>query len=190
MRFEEYEDTRIAIKQQIRYMLHCLNEDPDRQGLEETPERVVNSWSEIFAGYNQDPIEVFKVFDDDQIGGMIYVKDIEFFSMCEHHILPFYGTAAIAYIPNGPVIGTSKMARLLEVYARRLQLQERIGEQVTDALMHYLQPLGAACIIEAKHLCMACRGVKKQHSVMGYSSMKGAFFNDHRARSELMQLIK
>ena len=116
------------------------------------------------------------------------MRDIEFYSTCEHHFLPFSGQAFIAYIPNGPVIGTSKLARLLDIYSRRLQMQERIAEQVTNDLMKHLKPLGAACLIEAKHFCIACRGVKKQHSIMGYSSLKGVFRNDEMARGELMAL--
>jgi GTP cyclohydrolase I len=179
-----------SVEQNITRMLEYIGEDPGREGLKETPERVVRSWDEIFAGYNQSPADVCKIFDDEQVGGLVYLKGIEFFSTCEHHWLPFYGEAVIAYIPNGPVIGVSKLARLLDIYARRLQIQERIAEQVTDALMEYLKPLGAACIIEAKHLCMACRGVKKQSSVMGYSSMKGAFLDDAKARAELIALTR
>jgi len=110
--------------------------------------------------------------------------------MCEHHMLPFTGVAHIGYIPFGRVIGISKLARLLDIYAQRLQIQERIAEQITDALMEYLQPKGAACIIEAVHQCMKCRGVRKQNAVMGYSSLKGAFLIDHKARQEFIQLVK
>lgn len=172
----------------VKRMLTAIGEDPTREGLLETPERVVASWIELFAGYKQDPESVFKTFDGHQIGGLIYLKDIEFYSNCEHHIQPFYGTALIAYIPKGRVIGVSKLARLLDIYSRRLQIQERIGEQVTEALMKYLQPFGAACLLEAKHLCISCRGVKKQHSVMGYNSLKGAFLHESAARAELMTL--
>jgi len=175
---------------QIRNVLELIGEDPDREGLKDTPKRVVDSWNELYAGYSQDPSSIFRSFDDDQINGMIYLKNVEFFSTCEHHMLNFSGEATIAYIPNGPVIGVSKLARLLDIYARRLQIQERIAEQVTDALMYYLVPAGAACIIEAKHLCMACRGVMKQHSIMGYSSVKGVFYDKPEARQELMDLIK
>lgn len=172
--------------------LEYIGEDPTREGLLDTPARVIRSWEEIFAGYKQDPEEVFKNFDGDGIGGLIYLKDIEFYSTCEHHMLPFWGTAMIAYIPNGKVIGVSKLARLLDIFARRLQIQERIGEQVTNALMDHLNPIGAACLLEAKHFCISSRGVRKQHSVMGYSSMKGVFL-DHSdggiaARAELMSL--
>lgn len=190
------EDT---VEQNVIRQLQYIGEDPNRKGLLETPKRVVKAWDEMFAGYNQNPEDVFKIFDEDdpeenQIGGLIYLKQIEFFSTCEHHLLPFYGEAHIGYVPNGPVIGISKLARLLDIYARRAQIQERIGEQVTSALMKYLRPLGAACVIEAKHLCIACRGVKKQHSIMGYSSMKGIFLDKDvagmAARTEFMSLIK
>jgi GTP cyclohydrolase IA len=183
-----------SIQDNIVRILQFIGEDPSRKGLIETPDRVVRSWTELYAGYKQDPKDIFKVFDDEeeQFGGLVYLKNIEFHSHCEHHLLPFSGNAFIAYIPNGPVIGTSKMARLLDVFACRLQMQERIGEQITNALMQYLKPIGAACLTEAKHLCIACRGVKKQHSVMGYSSMKGVFLEKSdqgvAARAELMSL--
>lgn len=178
-----------AVVRQLEYM----GEDLSRNGLKETPKRVVKAWDELFFGYKQDPEEIFKQFDGDGIGGLVYLKDIEFFSMCEHHLLPFYGSAHIGYIPNGKIIGISKLARLLDIYARRAQVQERIAEQVTDDIMKYLNPLGAACIIEAKHLCIACRGVRKQHSIMGYSSMKGVFMenthNGNAARQEFINLV-
>lgn len=171
-------------------LIQLTGDNPNRKGVIETPKRVVNSFKELFVGYYENPEDVFKTFEDEeeQFGGLVYLKDIEFYSMCEHHMLPFYGSAFIAYIPNGPVIGASKMARLLDIFSRRLQMQERIGEQVTNALMKYLNPKGAACLTEAKHLCIACRGVKKQQSVMGYSSLKGAFLNDLIAKNELMML--
>ena len=189
-----WEDNEVAGEDNITRIIQLIGDNPNRNGLKETPERVVKSWNELFYGYDQNPEDVFKTFDDEdsrQFTGLVYLKDIEFYSMCEHHMLPFYGKAMIAYIPNGPVIGASKMARLLDIYARRLQMQERIGEQVTEALMKYLKPKGAACLTEAKHLCIACRGVRKQHSVMGYSSLKGIFLDEEdgiAARNELMSL--
>jgi GTP cyclohydrolase I len=185
-----------GVEDNIVRMIQYIGDDPLRSGMLETPARVVKSWKEIFAGYDQSPKDVFKTFDDERedfkFGGLVYLKNIEFYSTCEHHWLPFLGTAFIAYIPNGPVIGTSKMARLLDIYARRFQMQERIGEQVTKDLMEHLNPIGAACLIEAKHLCIACRGVKKQHSEMGYSSLKGVFLEQTNAgiaaRNELMAL--
>lgn len=180
------------IQDHIIRCLQYIGEDPTREGLVETPDRVVRAWDEWFAGYKQDPADVFKQFDGDGIGGLIYLKDVEFYSTCEHHMAPFWGKAMIAYIPNGKVIGVSKLARLLDIFSRRLQIQERIGEQVTDALMQYLNPIGAACLIEAKHLCISSRGVRKQQSSMGYSSLKGVFLEDSErgvaSRAELMTL--
>jgi len=175
-------------------LIQLAGDDPNRKGMVETPKRVVASFKELYIGYQQNPEDVFKTFDDEveQFNGLVYLKNIEFYSMCEHHMLPFSGNAFIAYIPNGPVVGTSKMARLLDIFAHRLQMQERIGEQVTSALMEHLNPKGAACLTEAKHLCIACRGVKKQHSIMGYSSLKGIFMKNTNegiaARNELMAL--
>lgn len=178
----------------VTRLIEVIGDDPNRKGLFETPRRVIASFEELFVGYKQDPAEIFKTFDDEQekFEGLVYLKDIEFYSTCEHHLLPFSGKAMIAYIPNGPVIGASKLARLLDIYSRRLQMQERIAEQVTNALMKYLNPLGAACLIEAKHFCITCRGVRKQHSIMGYNSLKGAFLEGSpegvAARGELMVL--
>lgn len=177
-------------KELIRDYLLCIGEDPDRPGLLETPSRVVRAWEELYSGYHQDPAEVFKIFEDsEEEGGLVYLKDIEFSSMCEHHMLPFTGVAHIGYIPNGAVIGVSKLARLLEIYTRRLQVQERIAEQVTNALMKYLAPKGAACIIQATHHCISSRGIKKQHASMGYSSMKGVFLTDINTRNEFVTLV-
>jgi GTP cyclohydrolase I len=185
-----------TIEQNIVRQLQYIGEDPERSGIVDTPKRIVKSWNEIFAGYKQKPEDIFTIFNDEkkQFGGMVYLRDIEFHSMCEHHWLPFYGKATIAYIPDGPVIGVSKLARLLDIYSRRLQIQERIAEQVTDSIMKNLKPLGAACMIEARHMCIACRGVRKQHSVMGYNSLKGVFLEDSHmgiaARNELMLISK
>lgn len=163
--------------------------DKDSEGLRRTPERVVKAFDEIFAGYKQDPQEVFTTFDADGCDQLVLLDKIPFYSMCEHHMLPFYGTASIAYIPNDRVIGISKLARLLEIYARRLQIQERIGEQITDDLMKYLQPKGAACVLHATHMCMQMRGVRSQGSVMTTSSLKGCFLDEASARAELFQII-
>jgi GTP cyclohydrolase IA len=179
-----------SIQQNIVRQLQYIGEDPNREGLKETPNRIVRSWKEIFAGYNQDPSDLLTTFSTDGCDQIVLLKDIEMFSMCEHHLLPFWGKAHIAYIPGDRVIGISKLARVLDVYARRAQIQERIGEQVTMALMKYLQPQGAACVIEAVHLCMRMRGVSKQGSTMVTSSMKGVFFTQAKARQELLELIR
>lgn len=174
----------------IRTILSYLGEDVEREGIVETPSRVVRSWSELFSGYNQNPLDLIKTFESDGYNQIVLLRNIELYSMCEHHMLPFIGRAHVAYIPKNKVIGVSKLARIVEIYSRRLQIQERIGEQVTDILMTELESQGAACIIEADHLCMRMRGVGKQHSTMVTSSMKGVFLTDSSARSELMELIK
>lgn len=173
----------------ITRLLQFIGEDVKRNGLLETPKRVVASYKELFAGYHINPKDLIKTFESD-CDEMVLVRDIEFCSMCEHHMLPFIGKGHIAYIPSGRVIGVSKLARILECYSRRLQNQERITQQVTKALDTYLSPKGSACVLEAKHLCMACRGVGKQHSVMVTSSLTGAFRDKPEARAEFMQLIK
>jgi len=178
------------IENTIIRQLEYIGEDPNREGLRDTPRRIVRAWGELFRGYSQDPSDVLTTFDGEGYDQIILLKDIEIYSMCEHHMLPFFGKAHVAYIPDKRIIGISKLARLVDIYARRLQIQERIGEQVTTALMEYLHPVGAACVIEATHLCMRMRGIEKQRSVMITSSMKGAFFEDSKTRSELMMLIK
>jgi len=184
------EDT---IEQNIVRQLEYIGEDPNREGLKETPNRIVRAWNEIFSGYHKSPEDILTVFDADGYDQMIVSRNIEMYSMCEHHMLPFFGRAHVAYIPGKRIIGISKLARLVDIYARRLQIQERIGEQVTTALMQYLKPKGAACIIEARHLCMMMRGCSKQNSVMITSSLKGIFLDDsdqgHAARNELMRLV-
>jgi GTP cyclohydrolase IA len=176
----------------IRQQLSFIGEDPDREGIKDTPRRIVKMWGEIFKGYEQRPEDVLTVFSADGYDQMILLKDIELYSMCEHHMVPFYGKAHIAYLPDpeGKIVGISKLARLLDIYAKRMQIQERIGDQVTTALMNLLQPKGAACVIEATHMCMRMRGVEKQNSVMVTSSMKGVFLTDSAAKDELMTLIK
>ena len=170
--------------------LQFIGEDITREGLLETPTRVIRSWSELYAGYKTDPADVFKVFKDGACDEMVLLKNIEFYSTCEHHILPFFGKAHIAYIPDGKVVGISKLARLLEVYARRLQIQERLGQQITAAITKHLMPKGAACILEAQHFCMVSRGIQKQNSIMVTSSLTGVFRDKPEARSELLALIK
>jgi len=173
----------------VEGVINKIGEDPEREGLRETPERVVRSWGELYSGYEKDPIDVMTTFSADGYDQIILLKDIELFSMCEHHMLPFFGKAHVAYIPNEKIVGISKLARLVDIYARRLQIQERIGQQVTNALEDFLKPKATACIIEAVHMCMRMRGVSKQQSIMTTSSMKGAFYTSAGARVELMGLI-
>lgn len=179
-------DIKTNLTEQIKY----IGENPAREGLKDTPNRIVKSWNEIYAGYKQIPADMLTTFDADGYDQIILLKDIELYSMCEHHMLPFFGKAHVAYIPGKRIVGISKLARLVDMYARRLQIQERIGEQVTQALSDFVGCRGAACIIEATHMCMRMRGVSKQNSVMITSSLRGAFFSSSAARMELMGLIK
>jgi len=174
----------------LKLQLTYIGENIDREGLLDTPKRVIKSWEEIYSGYGRDPKDIMTTFTSEGYDQIILLKDIELYSMCEHHMLPFFGKAHVAYIPDKKIVGISKLARLVDIYARRLQIQERIGEQVTQALEDYLKPKGVACIIEAVHMCMRMRGVSKQESTMCTSSMKGAFFTSAGARIELMSLIK
>ncbi len=173
----------------IRRILQMIEGDANREGLIETPKRVVKSWAQLYNGYDQKPKDILKTFKEGACDEMVLLRDIELFSTCEHHMLPFFGKCHIAYIPNGKVVGISKLARLMEIYARRLQIQERIGEEITKALMEHLEPLGAACIIEAQHFCMTSRGVEKQNSIMVTSSLKGVFKEFPETRSEFMALV-
>lgn len=177
----------------VTEMLKYLGEDPNREGLKDTPKRIIKSWDRLFGGYQEDPEKIITVFEEDDVipyNQIILLKDIDFYSTCEHHFLPFFGRAHIAYIPADKVVGISKLARLLEVFSRRLQIQERIGNQVTQALMDVLDAKGSACIIEAQHFCMTSRGVEKQNSKMVTSSLRGCFLSNAQTRNELMNLIK
>lgn len=174
----------------VRRQLELIGDDPNREGLLDTPNRVVKMWRDLFAGYAQQPAEILKRdFDRDGYDQMIVCRDIEFHSTCEHHLLPFFGTATVAYIPDKKIVGLSKLARLVDCYARRLQIQERMTEQIAAAMATHLQPRGSAVVVEAKHYCMICRGVQKQQSSMVTSSLKGLFFDDPKARAEFYQLV-
>jgi GTP cyclohydrolase I len=179
------------MKNLINELLVKLGEDPKREGLLETPERVTKSLTFLTSGYGIDPAKVIEgaIFDE-CCDEMIIVKDIDLFSLCEHHMLPFYGKAHVAYIPDGKIIGLSKIPRLVEVFSRRLQVQERLTHQISDALFDVLKPKGVGVVIEALHLCMAMRGVEKQNSVTITSSMLGNFKQDHRTRQEFLSLIR
>lgn len=174
----------------ITRIIELIGEDPNREGLLETPKRIIKSYETLFSGYKQNPEDIIKTFAADQYDQMVLLKDIEIYSMCEHHMLPFIGKAHIAYIPDKKVIGISKLARIADMFARRLQIQERLTDNIASTLMKYLEPKGAACVIEAYHLCTRMRGVSKQNSMMITSSLKGAFLIDSKARQEFMELIK
>ncbi len=173
------------VEDAVRRILEEIGEDPDRQGLLRTPERVHRMYTELTAGYHVDPQRLINgaIFD---VGysEMVVVKDIPFYSLCEHHLLPFFGVAAVAYIPRGRVIGLSKIPRIVEMYARRLQVQERLTQQIADFLQEHLEPLGVGVVIEATHLCAVMRGVRKQGTVMTTSAVLGIFRSKDRTRAE------
>jgi len=178
------------IKANVRSTLELLGEDPNREGLKDTPKRHAKALEYLTSGYTKDIDSIVgKAIFKEKSNEMVIVRDIELFSLCEHHLLPFYGKAHVAYIPNGKVIGLSKIPRIVDAYARRLQVQERMTTQISDKLMQVLQPLGVAVIIEAFHLCMMMRGVEKQNSYTITSSMRGSFQDNSITRQELLALL-
>ena len=179
------------MEEQIRHILKALGEDPNREGLLRTPQRVTEALAFLTQGYRLDPGKVINdaLFTEDY-EEMIVQKDIDFFSLCEHHLLPFFGKAHVAYIPHHKIVGISKLARLVDVYARRLQVQERLTNQIANTIMEKLDPLGVAVVIEAEHLCMRMRGVEKQNSLIITSTLLGAFRTRQETRNEFMTLIR
>ena len=170
--------------------LRRLGEDPDREGLKKTPERVAKSMAWLTGGYRIDPMELLnRAIFTEKHESMVLVRDIEIYSMCEHHLLPFYGKAHIAYIPDGRIVGLSKLARLVDVFSRRLQVQERLTDQIADAMQCTLKPLGVGIVIECYHLCMMMRGVQKQNSRTVTSAVRGAFRDDQKTRDEFLGLV-
>jgi GTP cyclohydrolase I len=180
-----------SFDQLVREMIIRLGEDPEREGLVNTPERVHKAYKFLTKGYQEDPDALLKgalftvSYDE-----MVIVKDIEMFSLCEHHMLPFFGKVHVAYIPNGRVIGLSKIPRLIEVFSRRLQIQERLTTQIAETIQRVIEPQGVGVVIEARHLCMMMRGVEKQHSAAVTSSMLGSFRHEEETRSEFLSLIR
>ena len=184
-------DSSDPLEKNIRELLHQLGEDPDRDGLVRTPARVAKSFRFLTQGYAQDPLAIlnnalFEVTYDE----MVVVRDIDFYSLCEHHLIPFFGRVHVAYIPNGRVVGLSKIPRLVEMFARRLQVQERLTVQIADTIEQVLQPRGVAVVAESMHLCMVMRGVEQQNAFAITSSMRGDFKNDQKTRAEFMELIR
>ena len=171
-------------------LLKEIGEDPEREGLQKTPHRVAKSWTTFAKGYKQTPEEVVgdAIFNE-QCDEVIAVKDIDFFSLCEHHLLPFKGVAHVGYLPERKIIGLSKIPRIVDIYARRLQVQERLTQQVADALQDVLNPKGVAVVIEAEHLCMQMRGVEKKSSFMITSAVRGAFRENNKTREEFLSII-
>ena len=179
------------IAKAYRELVQGIGENLDREGLRHTPDRAARALEFLTQGYRQDLDEIINdaVFDS-EASEIILVKDIELYSLCEHHLLPFIGRAHVAYLPNGKVIGLSKVARIVDVFARRLQVQENLTTQIAESLMRCLEPSGVAVVVEAKHLCMMMRGVEKQNSVMKTSCLLGTFKDDARTRSEFLSLLK
>jgi len=183
--------TSASFEDLVHEMIVRLGEDPDREGLGRTPARVHKTFEYLTRGYQQDPDKLlrgalFTVNYDE----MVIVKDVEMFSLCEHHMLPFFGKVHVAYIPNGKVIGLSKIPRLIEIFSRRLQIQERLTTQIAESIQRAIEPLGVGVVVEARHLCMMMRGVEKQHSSAVTSSMLGCFRNEQEARTEFLSLIR
>ena len=179
------------MEEHIRSILKALGEDPDREGLKKTPARVSEALTFLTRGYRTDPDKVINdALFTEEYEEMIVQKDIDFFSLCEHHLLPFFGKAHVAYIPRHKIVGVSKLARLVDVYARRLQVQERLTNQVATTIMGKLDPMGVAVVIEAEHLCMRMRGVEKQNSLIITSALLGVFRSRQETRAEFMNLIR
>lgn len=186
----EYREGLADLALHYRKILELLGEDPERDGLLKTPMRVAKAMQVLTRGYAQDPHKVLTdALFEEKYNQMVIVKDIDFFSMCEHHMLPFYGKAHVAYIPNGYITGLSKIARVVDIYSHRLQVQERMTQQIKDCIQETLHPLGVMVVIEARHMCMQMRGVEKQNSITTTSDFSGAF-NQAKTREEFMNLIK
>ena len=190
-RIDQYDEESVdAIAKQYTTVLNEIGEDPSREGLLKTPERVAKALKYLTHGYDLDPAAILKsaLFKEDY-KQMVLVKDIEIYSMCEHHMLPFFGKAHIAYIPNGKIVGLSKIPRIVDAFARRLQVQERLTYEIRDCIQETLEPIGVAVVIEAQHMCMQMRGVQKQNSVTTTSAFTGVFMSETKTREEFINLI-
>jgi GTP cyclohydrolase I len=181
-----------AVEDAVRLILRHIGEDPEREGLKLTPNRVLHALEFLTRGYQEDPKVAINgaVFSEEEYQEIILCKDLDFYSLCEHHLLPFFGKAHLAYLPNRRIIGLSKLARLVEIYARRLQVQERLTTQIAHTLMEEIEPLGVAVVLEAEHLCMRMRGVEKQNSYVTTSAMLGVFRTHFETRQEFMNLLR
>jgi len=183
-------DNHSELEAVVQQLLGLLGEDPEREGLQATPRRVAEAFRYLTRGYQQNLEEILNgALFEEKYDEMVIVKNIDYYSLCEHHLLPFFGKAHVAYIPNGKIIGISKIPRIVDMFARRLQVQERMTTQIADALQDLLHPLGVAVVVEGQHLCMMMRGVEKQNSVMTTSTMYGAFRNRTSTREEFLRLI-
>jgi len=191
IKVDQYDEACVAeMAQHYKEIIRLLGEDPNREGLIKSPERIAKAMLFFTNGYDLDPEEILRsaMFHEDY-KQMVVVKDIELYSLCEHHLVPFVGKAHVAYIPNGTIVGLSKIPRVVDAYARRMQVQERLTKQIKDCIQNTLQPLGVAVVIEAQHMCMSMRGVQKQNSVTTTSDFTGAFLNSPKTREEFMHII-
>lgn len=177
------------IEQLAKELLKEIGENPEREGLKETPRRIAKSFEKIFGGYGKDPANILTEFDGEDYDEMIICKNIDFYSNCEHHMQPFFGTVSIGYIPDKKIVGISKLPRIVEIFSRRLQNQERLTMQIAKTLEELLSPKGVGVVMTGKHLCMMARGVEKQNALMTTSSFKGLFKKDSKTRSEFLKLI-
>lgn len=191
IKIDQYDDKCVAeLASHYKEILRLLGEDPEREGLLKSPERIAKAMLFVTNGYDLDPEEILRsaLFHEDY-KQMVVVKDIEVYSMCEHHMMPFVGKAHVAYIPNGTIVGLSKIPRIVDAYARRLQVQERLTREIKDCIQKTLDPLGVAVVIEAQHMCMSMRGVQKQNAITTTSDFTGTFMNDPKTREEFMHII-
>ena len=177
------------IRDAVRVILEAVGEDPDREGLRDTPRRISDMYEEIFSGLRTDPYSIMEVGFEESHDEMVVLRDIPFYSLCEHHFLPFHGVAHVGYLPKGRVVGMSKLARVVEAFARRPQLQERLTSQVAECIMEAVQPMGVGVVVQAEHLCMTMRGVKKPGSRMTTSAMRGHFRERPATRAEFLSLL-
>ncbi|MGC1678602.1 MAG: GTP cyclohydrolase I FolE [Candidatus Binataceae bacterium] len=186
------ERERLAAEEAVRTLLRYVGEDPDREGLLRTPFRVVKAYEFLTAGYRQDPKVAINgaLFVEEDYQEIILCKDLDFYALCEHHLLPFMGKAHVAYLPNKRIVGISKLARMVEIFCRRLQVQERLTTQIASTIMEEIEPLGVAVVLEAEHMCMRMRGVQKQNSWVTTSAMLGVFRTNHETRHEFMNLLR
>lgn len=191
-KIDQYEEkTTKEIAEHVQAILGLLGEDPTREGLVKTPERVAKAMQFLTKGYEEDGVQIIRsAMFEEEYQQMVLIKDIELYSVCEHHMLPFIGKCHVAYIPNGYITGLSKIARVVETYARRLQVQERLTVQIRDCIQEALHPLGVAVVIEANHTCMQIRGVEKSNAITTTSAFSGAFLNSEKTRNEFLNLIK
>lgn len=181
-----------AIAGLTRQLLHELGEDPERAGLDETPERVAHAWCDWAGGYGMNPADILKTFEDgaEGVNELVLVRDIPLYSHCEHHLAPFFGVAHIGYIPRRAIVGLSKLSRLVDIYAHRLQVQERLTNQIADAMVEHLDPVGVGVVIECRHLCMESRGIRRAGSATVTSAMRGALMDKPEARAEFFSLVQ